>query len=352
MNRKTAQQAAGLRRRVGADAAHRSTRRALLMAIGASAFAASFPAFAQSQNKIWRIGYLDLGSRQSMMDAGRYAALMQGLRERDYVEGKNFTLDMRFSDGDVARLSTYAKEFVQKKMDLIMTFGTASARAAQQATDTIPIVIISTADPVRDGFATSMAHPGSNMTGTSTNAADTVQKLVELAGIATPKLKRFAALFHPPTSSNQMMLELVQAAAKQFSKQLVPIGVHTPEEIERGFVTMARERVDAIVIFANPFLFQQRAQIAGLALKHKLPSISANEGYAEAGGLMSYGSNRTDNFHRAGFFVDRIFKGAKPGDIPFEQPTRYYFVINRKTANVLGIKITGELLTRADQVIE
>ena len=115
---------------------------------------------------------------------------------------------------------------------------------------------------------------------------------------------------------------------------------------------MAHEHVDAVVIFANPFLFQQRTQLAGLALKHKLPSISAYEGYAEVGGLMSYGSDRTDNFHRAGFFVDRIFKGAKPGDIPFEQPTRYYFVINRKTANALGIKITGELLTRADKVIE
>jgi putative tryptophan/tyrosine transport system substrate-binding protein len=320
------------------------------MALGAAVLAS--PLTPRAQTKVWRIGYLDLGSRQSLVEAGRYAALMQGLREQGYIEGKNFVLEARFADGDAARLDAHAKALVQQKVDLILTFGTASARAAQQATTTIPIVIISTADPVRDGFAASMAHPGGNMTGTSTSAADTVQKLVELIGVATPRLKRIAVLLHPPTSSNQLMLELVQSAAKQTGKQVVPVGVRTPEDIDRGFATMTREHIDAVVIFANPFLFQQRAQIAGLALKHKLPSISANEGYADIGGLMSYGSDRTENFRRAGIFVDKILKGAKPGDIPFEQPTRYYLVINRKTANALGVKISGELLTRADKVIE
>ena len=352
MKRETGHMHAGSRRRIRADAQHRSMRRKLLLALGAAAFASPLTPHAQSQTKVWRIGYLDLGSRQSMLDAGRYAALMQGLREQGYVENKNFILDARFADGNAARLDAYAKEFVQQKMDLILVFGTAAGQAAQRATNTIPIIEIATADPVRDGFAATLARPGGNVTGMSTSAADTVQKLPELLSIAIPGLKRIAVIFNPTTSSNPQMLQQVQVAAKQTGKQVIPVGVRTPEEIDRGFATMAHERVDGIIILSNPFLFQQRTQIAGLAIKHKLPSIHANDGYAEVGGLMSYGSNRTDNLLRAGVFVDKILKGAKPGDIPFEQPTRYYFVINRKTANALGIKITGELLTRADKVIE
>ena len=182
---------------------------------------------------------------------------------------------------------------------------------------------------------------------------DTVQKLVELLIVAVPKLKRIAVITNPTNAVvHPPLLLRVQAAARQTGKQVLPVSVRTPEEIERGFATMARERIDAVIILLDPFLFQQRTQIAALALKHRLPSIYPRSQYAEAGGLMSYGADYNDNFRRAGIFVDKILKGAKPGDIPFEQPTRYYLVINRKTANALGIKLTNELLARADKVIE
>jgi putative ABC transport system substrate-binding protein len=327
-------------------------RRKLLLMFVASALIAPLRALAQSQSKVWRIGYLDLGSRLSTADSGRYAALMQGLREQGYVEDKHFVIEARYADGKVDRLEGLAAELVRQNVDLIVTYGTVASHAAQLATTTIPIVVTVTADPVRDGFAASLARPGGNMTGMTSSIADTVPKLVELLIVAVPKLKRIAVLTNPANSSHRPMLLNVQTIARQAGKQVLPLSVRTPEEIERGFATMARQRIDAVIIFSDAILFQQRAQIAGLALKHRLASIYSNSGYAELGGLMSYGSDTTDNFRRAGIFVDKILKGAKAGDIPFEQPTRYYLAVNRKTANALGVKLTNELLARTDKVIE
>lgn len=326
-------------------------RRRLLL-LGATALAAPIGAFAQQQGKVWRLGYLDFGTRQSMVDAGRYAALIEGLRERGYVEGKNVVLDARFADGSADRVSALGAELVQQKPDLILATGTPAGHSAKRATTTIPIVITTVVDPVGDGFAASLARPGGNITGMSSGVEDTVQKLVEMLTVAVPKLRRIAVVTNPDNRIHAPLLLRVQAAAKQAGKQVVPLSASTPDAIERGFATMARERIDAVIVLIDGLLFQQRAQIAALALKQKLPSIYTQPQYAEAGGLMTYGSDTTDNFRRAGIFVDKILKGARPGDIPFEQPTRYYFVINRKTANALGIKITGELLTRADRVIE
>ena len=329
-----------------------NTRRKLIVALGASTLLPPLRAFAQQQGKLWRIGYLENGSRQSLVDAGRYAALMQGLREYGYVEGKNIILDARFADGDADRLDGFAAELVRQKVDLILSTGSTASQAAQRATATIPIVATVTNDPVGEGFATSLARPGGNVTGMSSGNDDTVQKLLELLLLAVPKLKRIAVLTNPANVSHPPLLLRIQAAARRTGKQVLSMSVSTPIEIERGFATMARERIDAVIVFGDTFLFQQRTQIAGLAVKHRLPSIYPTVGYAEAGGLMSYGADLTDNFRRAGIFVDKILKGAKPGDIPFEQPTRYYLVINRKTANALGVKLNSELLARADKVIE
>jgi putative ABC transport system substrate-binding protein len=222
----------------------------------------------------------------------------------------------------------------------------------QRATTTIPIVVTTVVDPVGDGFAANLARPGSNITGMSSGFEDTVQKLLELLILAIPKSKRVAVITNPGNRIHAPLLLRIQAAAKQAGKQVVPVNVRTPEEIESGFATMVRERIDAVIILIDGLAFQQRAQIAGLALKHRLPSIYSQPQYAEVGGLMSYGSDTTDNFRRVGIFVDKILKGAKPRDIPFEQPTRYYLVINRKTANALGVKISQELLLRADRVIQ
>ena len=327
-------------------------RRKLLVALGVGALLPPLCAFAQQQGKVWRIGYLDLGSRKSLVDSGRYAALIEGLREHGYVEGKNFVLEARYADGNADRLDGIAAELVRQKVDLILSTGNPASRAARRATATIPIVVTAITDPVGEGFASSLARPGGNLTGMSTGVEDTVLKLVELLILAVPKLKRIAIIANPASSSHAPMLSRIEAAAKQAGKQVLPVSVRSPTEIERGFTTMARERIDAVIILPDAFLLQQRTQVAGLALKHRLPSINPFSTYAEVGGLLSYGADLADNFRRAGIFVDKILKGAKPGDIPFEQPTRYYLVINRKTANALGVKLNNELLARADKVIE
>jgi putative ABC transport system substrate-binding protein len=329
-----------------------NNRRKLVIALGAGALAVPLCSFAQPQGKVWRLGYLDLGSRQSVVDSGRYAALIEGLREHGYVEGKNFVFEARYADGNTDRLGEFAAELVRQKVDLIMTFGAVASHAAQRTTATIPIVVIATADPVGEGFAVSLARPAGNITGMTNGADDAVQKLVELLIVAVPKLKRIAMITNPASSANAPMLLRVQAYARQIGKQVLPIGARTPDEIERGFATMARERTDAVIIVADSFLFSQRTQIAGLALKNRLPSIYGGAIYAEVGGLMNYGADVTDNFRRTWIFVDKILKGAKPGELPFEQPTRFFFEINRKTANALGVKISPELFLRADKVIE
>jgi len=316
------------------------------------ALGASFRSLAQQQDKVWRIGSLDLGSRKSNVDAGRLVALTEGLRERGYVEGKNLVLEARYADGNVDRLDGLAAELMRQKVDLILSTGNSATRAARRATATIPIVVTAITDPVGEGFAASLARPGGNLTGMSTGVEDTVLKLVELLILAVPKLNRIAVIANPASTSHTPMLSRIDAAARQAGKQVLPVRVSTPMEIERGFATMARERTDAVIILPDAFLVQQRTQIAGLAVKRRLPSINPFTAYAESGGLMSYGVDLNDNFRRVGIFVEKILKGAKPGEIPFEQPTRYYFVINRKTEKALGITIPQSVLLRADRVIE
>jgi putative ABC transport system substrate-binding protein len=321
------------------------------MALGAGALTLPFGSWAQ-QRKVWRIGYLDFGSRESTVAAGFYGALIDGLRDRGYSENKDFVLESRFADGNADRLSESAAELVRLKVDLIVVYGGAANIAAHRATTTIPIVIIATATPVLDGFAASLARPGGNITGMSGGVDDTVQKLVELLTLAAPKLKRIAVLVNPSNTSHATLLPLVQEAARKGGKQVFPLNARTPAELESSFATMKHTGIDAVLILVDAYLLQQRTQIAGLAIKYRLPSIYPTSQYAEAGGLMSYGADIANNFRRVGIFVEKILKGAKPGDIPFEQPTRYFFVINRKTANALGVKLTGELLARADKVIE
>jgi putative ABC transport system substrate-binding protein len=327
-------------------------RRKLIIALGASALTSPFTLHAQPQNKIWRLGYLDFGSRKSTVDSGRHAALIEGLRERGYVEGRNFVLETRYADGDADRLNGFAAELVRQNVDMILSTGGPATHAAKRATAAIPIVVTITTDPVGEGFAASLARPGGNMTGMATGIEDTILKLLELLILAVSKVKRIAVITNPASPPHAPLLARLQTAARQGGKEVVPVSARTASEIERGFTTMTRERADGVIILADSFLFSQRAQIAAFSLKQRLPSINALAGYAEGGGLMSYGLDVNDNFRRVGIFVDKIAKGAKPGDIPFEQPTRYYLVINRKTATALGVKVSGELLTRADKVIE
>ena len=329
-----------------------TTRRELLIALGLGAFVPLFASIAQTQGKVWRIGFLDLGSRQSSLDAGRYPAYLQGMRELGYVEGKHFVVETRFADGNSERLATLAAELVRLKVNVILTFGTSASRAVQLATASIPVVVMATADPVRDGFAMSLARPGGNITGLSSGAGEIVQKWLELLTIASPRISRIAVLLTPANSGHSALLLNVQVAAQASGRHILPITAGSAEEIERGFASMARQRADAVIVLPDTFFFQQRRQITALAIRQRLPSATQAAGYAEAGGLIAYGPDLNENCRRAAAFVDRILKGAKPGELPFELPTRYQLVINRKTASTLGLVLPQELLLRAERVIE
>ncbi len=328
-----------------------NNRRKLVIALGAAVLVTPFAALAQQKGKVWRIGYLETSARQLALEA-RAPAFLLGMKELGYVEGKHFVMEYRFADGNTERLSALAAELVQLNADVIVTSGLAASHAAQWTTGTIPIVVTVTPDPVRDGFAMSLAKPGGNITGMSSGAAEVIQKHVELLVTVQPKIARIAVLLNPANAAHSPLLLSVQVAAQRSGRQALPVTASTPEEIERGFASMTRNGANAVIVLADSMFRQQRRQIAGLALKHRLPSAFVSVEFSDAGGLFIYSANQIENFRRAAIFVDKILKGAKPGELPFELPTRYQLVINRKTANALGLTIPQELLIRADKVIE
>jgi putative ABC transport system substrate-binding protein len=329
-----------------------TTRRRFLIAFGAGVLAVPRGSLAQPQSKIARIGFLYFGSRQSSVDTGRYNAFVQGMRELGYVEGTNLIIEARFADGKNERVPALAAELVRLKVDVIVATGASVYRALHHATTTISVVLTLTTDPVGDGFAASMARPGGNITGLSSTAADLGPKLLELLKAAVPKLSRVAVLVRPENPSHPGRLKRIMSAAQKVGIQVVLAEAGTVPEIEREFAVMTKERANAAIILGDAFFLQESRSIAAQALKHRLPSITINREYAEAGGLMSYGANLVDNFRRAATYVDKILKGAKPGELPFEQPTRYSLVINRKTAMALGLTIPQALLRQADELIQ
>ena len=331
-----------------------NSRRKLLVALGAGALAAAAPhrALGQQHGKVWRIGYLDLASRQSTIDAGRLDAISSGMRELGYVEGTNFVLEARFADGNAERLDSLAAELVRLKVDVILALGTPASAAAQRTTATIAIVVIATNDPVREGFAASLARPGGNITGMSNGYDETIPKRVELLRTMMPKLSRVAVMVNPTNAGHSAGLLGVQLATQPLGWAMQPVSMRWPDDIESGFATMARENAGAVIVLPDSFFLQQRQQIARLAVKHRLPSIAGTAENAEAGLLVSYGANISDNFRRVATIVDKILKGTKPGELPFQLPTRYYLVINRSTAKALGIALSQELMIRADRVID
>jgi putative tryptophan/tyrosine transport system substrate-binding protein len=325
-------------------------RREILIATGAL-FAAPLVSFAQP-GKIWQVGFLYFGSRQSAQETGRYAAFLQGMRELGYVEGKNLVVEARFADGKTERLPELAAELVRSKVDLIIAGGTPANDAAKKATTTIPIVIALSSDPVAEGLAASMARPGGNLTGLETLGSELSQKYIELLTTLVGKQSRVGVLTNSGNISHPAQLKPLQAAAQKSGIALVPVDARTSGEIESGFARLVRERVKAVVILGDSFFVQQRIQIAGFATKHRLATIAPGREHPDAGGLMSYGPDLKYNFRRAATYVDKIFRGAKPGDLPIEQPKTFELVINLKTAKALGIAIPRELLSRADEVIQ
>ena len=320
-----------------------------LFALGA--VAAPFISAAQSPTVVARIGYLQLSV--SSFDKARLAMFKEGLRELGYVEGKNFVIEWRSAEGKYERLPTLAAELVGLQMNVIVAAGgTPSALAAKNATKTIPIVFPTAADPVALGIVASLARPGGNVTGLSQQSAGTVAKRLQLLKEIVPHAKRIAVLTNPSNSSAVPWIKETQAATKQLAVTFLFIEARAPAEFDDAFAEIARKQADGLLIFEDVMFAVEAPRLGSLAAKWKLPTMGRNSVMPEAGALASYGVNTLEMYRRAAAYVDKILKGAKPGDLPIEQPTTFEFVINIKTAKALGITIPPKILLRADRVIE
>ena len=275
-----------------------------------------------------------------------------GLRELGYVEGKNIIIESRSAEGKYERLPGLAGELVQMKVDVIVAATSRAIHAAQQATTTIPIVMVRTPDPVGTGFVASLSRPGRNITGLSDINVDVISKYLELLRAAVPKLSRVTVLVHPATPTHPDFLKRIQATERTNSVTISPAQASTASQIEAAVGAMARARAEALIVLPDPFFLTQARRIAELAAQHRLPTMFWTRDPVESGGLMSYGQNNAEHYHRAATYVDKILKGAKPGDLPVEQPTKIELVINLKTAKAIGLTIPQDLLFRADKVIE
>ena len=324
-------------------------RRAILRAaLAGLALSAPSALRAQPKSRVWRIGFLGSGSSTSPAHEG----FRQGMRELGLVEGRNFVVEWRFADGDYARLPAMAAELVRQNVDIIVAATTLSVQAARKATTTTPIVMVAVPDPVGEGFAVSLSRPGGNITGLSIMMTETNVKLLELLKECVPKLARVAVVFDPATPSHGPGMKAVEAAGPALRLRIQPVAVRSAAEFDGAFSAIMRERADAVLVLSTPMFTAGARRLAELALTHKLPSLFGAGVHTEAGGLMSFGPDRADLWRRSAIYVDKILKGAKPGDLPIEQPTRFELVVNAKTAKALGIKIPNSILVRAEKVIE
>jgi len=302
--------------------------------------------YAEAQSKIPHVGILFIGGR----DQPHLEEFKQGLRERGYSEGKNIVLEYRYAEGKYDRLPDLAKEFVREKVDVIVTTSSVSAQAARKATRTIPIVMTS-GSPVEQGLAESLAKPGGNVTGLSVLVSDLSGKRVELLKEGSPKITRVATLWSPRSSKAVLGLKETEEAAHALAIPLHLVKVQTREDIEKAFAALPKANVNALLVVLSPQVTLHSKTIVDLALKQRLPGMYPTRQFAEEGGLMAYGPLIGDLYRRAATYVDKILKGAKPEDLPVEQPTKFEFIVNLKTANQIGVTIPPNVLARADKVI-
>jgi len=325
-------------------------RRTFLAGTGAVLLAAPLAARAQQAGKVWRIGLLDSASDPASVD--RWKAFRERLRELGYPEGQNVVFESRWASGQMGRLPGLAKELVDAKVDILVTASSEAALAAKRATATIPVVTATGVDPVELGIVASLARPGGNVTGVFSLSNELVVKRVELLKQMMPRVFRLAVVLNPDNRASALTARVVERAAKPLGVAVQIVDVRTPKELDAAFAAMKRARADAVLLLENTAFFAERQRIADLALTHRLPiSVQAKE-YAEAGALVSYGPDYADQFRRAATYVDKILKGAKPADLPVEQPTQFELVINLKTAKAIGLTIPPSLLARADEVIQ
>ena len=324
-------------------------RKITVLTLAAMLFAPCVPASAQQPKKIPRIGLLYSVSVSS--GAPRIEAFRQGLRELGYVEGKTFLIEDRYADSNEDRVPTLAAELVRLKVDVIVTSNSGPTQAAKAATATIPIVMARDIDPVGNRFVASLARPGGNITGLSSLAAEISGKHVELLKEIVPRLSRLAVLGTSTSPGHAQSLKEIEIAAAAFKVTPQYLNVLTAKDIEPAFHAAGKERADAILVLGSGIYASHRKQVFDLTLKNRLPAIFRSREYMEVGGLMSYGVNPFDLDRRAATYVDKILKGAKPADLPVEQPKKFEFIVNLKAAKQIGLTIPPNVLARAEQVI-
>src|SRR5262245_24228337 len=298
--------------------------------------------------KVVRIGFL--GPNSAASNAGRMEALRAGLRELGYVEGKNLIIESRWADGNYDRLPDLARDLVGLKVDLILTSGTPGTRAAKSATTTIPIIMVTSGDPVAVGLIASLARPGGNITGLSNFAPELSAKRVELIKEAFPATQRVGVIFNPDNSINDRNVSAMEQTSKALNVGFQKFAVRSADDFKGAYSAMAKPRVDAVALPEDDFLSATNDQVVELVSRQRLPSIGRAE-FAEAGGTIGYAVNFFDQYRRAAVYVDKILKGAKPADLPREQPKKFEFVFNLKAAKQIGLTIPPNVLARADKVI-
>jgi putative tryptophan/tyrosine transport system substrate-binding protein len=323
--------------------------------IGLIGGAAAWPLAARAQQPagpVYRVGYLSIGAREQTLYATK--AFEEGLRSLGYRIGENVVIEYRFANAEIERLPALAADLVRIGVDIIIAAGGNPATdAAMKATTIIPIVMTTVVDPVSAGIVASLARPGGNVTGLAVDAGgEILGKRFELLKETLPNLSRVGILFNPDVAVNRSRLTSMAEPARVLGLTLVPVEARGLNALEQAFAIMVKERAQAFVVQGDSVMFNYRGQIAEMALRNRLPAASVQRELAEAGFFLSYGADLRDLYRRSAFFVDRIFRGAKPADLPVEQPTKYELVINLKTAKALGIIVPPTLLTRADEVIE
>jgi len=327
-------------------------RRKIIIAFGAGALSQALPLPAQQQGKIRRIGFLAIGSRPPSLDSHPLGGFPRGMRELGYAEGKDYVIEWRYAEGKLENFASAAAEFARLKVDVIVAATGVGIEAARKATSTIPIVMVAMADPVRAGFVASLARPGGNITGLSNQSMDIVTKHPELLRTAIPGLSGVAVLVNPDGQTGPIFLKQIQASASAIGMKVRPVEARTFAEIEAAFTVLTRAHAGAMIVTPHALFSAEAHRIAELALKSRMPTMFWTREHVEAGGLMGYGQDNAEHYYRAAYYVDKIFKGAKPGELPVELATKIELVINLKTAKAIGLTIPQDLLFRADKVIE
>jgi putative ABC transport system substrate-binding protein len=321
-------------------------RREFMTLLGGAAAWPLAAARAQQPGKVWRMGFIAHGHEKF------YDALFEGLREYGYEEGRNLIVERRYAQGQAERFKEFAAEMVRLNVDIIIVVTTPAALAVKNATTTIPIVHPNAIDPLNTGLIASLAHPGGNLTGGAQLTAEVSAKRLEILKKVVPGLSHAAALWNSANSAIVFSWKETQGVARVLGVTLQSHEVKGPKDFAAAFAMIAEERPDALLVLQDAVTMQQRSEIINFAIKERLPSMFQEKGWAEAGGLMSYGENLASMYRRAAYFVDRIFKGAKPADLPVEQATKFDMVLNLRTAKAIGLTIPDSILALANDVIE